>query len=229
MRPAPLPQFQLVGTSGDFSAVGRLQPLHKVANVHLDRALAHLQFVGDDFVGFAEFEMLENGQLAGRQLLGRDRFGGGSLAADCSCRQNTWRHECSARLHKMNDFDRELDSRTRCRNVTAGAALEGRQYRLGGFHIAQDYDWPDLQKLLDVGDRLTSNVFRNTFVRMVQDEIVSVRAVQTVIARGELRDLKEIVPLPQRFGNAFARERMFIDHRNRDPRISFGGLTCCRP
>jgi hypothetical protein len=82
-----------------------------------------------------------------------------------------------------------------------------------------------LQKLLDVGDRLTSNVFRNTFVRMVQDEIVSVRAVQTVIARGELRDLKEIVPLPQRFGNAFARERMFIDHRNRDPRISFGGVT----
>jgi hypothetical protein len=63
---------------------------------------------------------------------------------------------------------------------------------------------------------------------MIQDEVVRARAAQTVIARRERRDIQEVTSLAQRFGNAFARERIFVDYRDRDLRISFGNLTCGR-
>ena len=50
---ARLHREKVIDLAGNLSAVGRLQLLHDVADVHLDRALPQLQFIGDDLVGFA--------------------------------------------------------------------------------------------------------------------------------------------------------------------------------
>jgi len=107
-------------------------------------------------------------------------------------------------------------------NITAGAALKRRQYRLDRVHITQYYNRSNFQKIFNIYDGLTVNPLCNTLVRVVQNEIMPARAAQTVIASGKRSDVKEAATLPQRLGNTFPGKRMFIYHRDRDLHIPFG-------
>jgi hypothetical protein len=54
--------------------------------------------------------------------------------------------------------------------------------------------------------------------------MVSAWTAQTVIASCERSDVEKVATFLQGFGNTFASERMFIDYRYHDRRISFSNI-----